>query len=313
MRGQSADLARPDARRHDRCAGVEWRRPEHGLATLEDRAHLLIVEVPRRRAPVLEARVGGIAPEHAGKPRDALVHALAAAVGGRVLIDAVGQGPQDAAHVGHSREILAREALRPPLERRPCGNPHHGGARETRIDELAGLEARPVGEAARDRLALGYGNDIDRCRSEIDEEGFGKARADEGGGGKKIGRADVSWMIARGLGIAEASCSHPEPGAGPELAHEALNESLDAGLAVREEVGELAGHRHAMTRGAGEKRRRLGERGVELVHSLPKRAGDLADGDRAARLGKRDLEVRPANVKSRRRRHCLISRGSPRV
>ena len=72
----------------------------------------------RRAAPVGERRVAGVAAEAAGEARDAFLERLAAAVGGVVLVDAVGQLAEDAAHVRHGGEAAGGEPLLAAAERR---------------------------------------------------------------------------------------------------------------------------------------------------------------------------------------------------
>ena len=84
------------------------------------------------------AASSGIAAEAARKARDAFLDRLAAAVERGVLVDAVGQLAEDAAHVGHVGEAAGGEPLLRAAERRPLRHDADVGARQPGVDELAG-------------------------------------------------------------------------------------------------------------------------------------------------------------------------------
>ncbi len=154
----------------DWCFGGKRHRGKHLAAAVDDRGDLRFADADGGGAPILERAVGGIAPEHARETRDAFLDGLAASVRGGVLVDVIGKRAEDAADVGHGGEILARERLRAALEGGARRDAHDGGAREPRVDELAGREPVGVGQPARNRLAAADGDDVRGRRAEVDQE-----------------------------------------------------------------------------------------------------------------------------------------------
>ena len=140
----------------------------------------------------------------------------------------VGQAAEDAAHVGHGGEILARESLHAALEWRARGDAHDGRACQPGVDQLAGRLPLGVGEAARCGFASGDGQDVGRGRAEVDQQRVGEVRGDESCRGEEVRRADIGVMAAGLVGGAEAARAHPEPSAVAELAIDAADERLDA-------------------------------------------------------------------------------------
>ena len=158
--------------------------------------HLPVGDIACRDAPVVERCIAGVAAEAAGEAGDAFLDRLAAAVERGVLIDAVRQLAEDAAHVGHVGEAAGGEPLLAPTKLRALRDDAHVGARQPGVDKLPAREAVAVGEAARPRLAARDGNDVCRRRAHVDEQSVGEAARDEGRAGEKVHRSDARRLGA---------------------------------------------------------------------------------------------------------------------
>ncbi len=283
--------------RRDRCCG------EHLGDSRSDLRHLTIGDRVGGRAPVLQRRIQPVAAEAAGETLQAFFQRGATAVGGDVLIHILRQLARDAAYIRHGGEASGGEAMRMTVQGRLVGDGRDVRAREAGVDELAGGQALAVGEPARDGAAADDGNDVGGGRPHVDQKGVAEVARNDRGGGEKVGRGDGDGIDVRFLRAAETARAHPDGDVGAQDELQAVDQGEHAGLAVGEDLAQLAGHGGGMVLGARAQRTRRSKGRIEPVEALPQRARDLLHRKNARTLGKRHLEVGSPHIIASRDAH----------
>lgn len=228
-----------------------------------------------------------------------------------MLVDALKIHAENTADIGHGGQIFARQRDPTPVQRRGLRHGDHLRARIACIDEFTAPLADEVGRS-RDRWrTVPNGDDIGRGRAEIDDKRLPSMLPDEFGRRQEIHGADGLGLHSRRLAAREPSTPLIRGGSliVTGLVAKRLVERRDdpvnpLGTAI-EKVGQLPGHGHRDTTGAGEQRHGSAKRPREVIETFPQRAGELCRSHKLPILEPGDLEMRAANVQTDHDRHAM--------